>query len=700
LLVKQNLVAEGERVVAPPEALPDDTPAWLRVATEYFRPPKKRAKRLTRGRQIAPGAHELRGDDLPEFIEKDLPDLKQAGRVLMQPEVSAIRVVTAAPEVRTAIDFDEEKAQIKVRPRYRSGAADLKHDEVTKQAQGRRYMRAGSSFHRIDWEQVERVNRAVADAGLVQEADGSYVAPALHFNEIVNTFSRLGLLSETEVFQRFRERLLDFSKIESVPLPTTLRTDVQVRDYQRAGYDWLAFLKNHGLPGVLADEMGLGKTLQALLAVAHFRDRYGPCPSLVVCPAALVEKWVDETGKFFRGLRGISHAGSRRGEQLRENIGGADVVVTSYETLVRDADLLARWRWRFVIADEAQRVKNPGTQRARAVRKIPAEARIAITGTPVENRLLDLWSIFDFLAAGYLGTATEFQRGYEEPIKRGNRQAVDTLTRKTRPFLLRRLKRHVAKELPEKLLKPMRCDLTPSQRELYSAVLARDFEAAITAAGGKKLSLGNPHILAVLTKLKQICCHPGLITHDFQPYKPGVSGKFDTFMEVLEEIMDAEAGEEPHHKLVGFSQYVLMAGFLADYIRSLRKSCAVIDGSVPPRDRPNLCKEFNADDSQFGMMLTLSSGGVGLDLQSANYVVMYDRWWNPAVEDQAIDRVHRLGQERQVVVITLTTRGTLEERIEVKLEGKRSLSGMVIQADEFMRKEVTRDELLELVKLD
>jgi SNF2 family DNA or RNA helicase len=172
------------------------------------------------------------------------------------------------------------------------------------------------------------------------------------------------------------------------------------------------------------------------------------------------------------------------------------------------------------------------------------------------------------------------------------------------------------------------------------------------------------------------------------------------FMEVLEEIIDANPGEGPDHKLVGFSQYVLMAGYLADYIRSLRKSCAVIDGSVPPRDRPGLCKAFNSDNSQFGMMLTLSSGGVGLDLQSANYVVMYDRWWNPAVEDQAIDRVHRLGQERQVVVITLTTRGTLEERIEAKLEGKRSLSGMVIQADELMRKEITRDELLELVKLD
>jgi SNF2 family DNA or RNA helicase len=242
--------------------------------------------------------------------------------------------------------------------------------------------------------------------------------------------------------------------------------------------------------------------------------------------------------------------------------------------------------------------------------------------------------------------------------------------------------------------------LTPPQRDLYQAVLDRDLEKAIAAVGGRPLSLGNPHIFAILTKLKQICCHPGLVTKDFSPYKTGVSGKFDSFIEVVDEILDAEGPQELASKLVGFSQYVEMAGYLSDYVRSRNKSCDLIDGRVPPSDRPALCRAYNENPTKFGMMLTLAAGGVGLDLQSANHVILYDRWWNPAVEDQAVDRVHRIGQSRQVVVITLTTRGTLEEKIERKLSEKRSLSNHVIQVDELMRKQVTRAELIDLVKLD
>ncbi len=264
---------------------------------------------------------------------------------------------------------------------------------------------------------------------------------------------------------------------------------------------------------------------------------------------------------------------------------------------------------------------------------------------------------------------------------------------------MRRLKKAVAHELPDKVFKPLRCALTSLQRSLYRAVLDRELEPAIQAVGRSPLSLGNPHIFAVLTKLKQICCHPGLVTKDFKPFEAGISGKFDSFTEILDSILDASTGEAPS-KLVGFSQYVDMASFLRDYITARGRSCEFLDGRVPPQERPALCKRFNASPTTFGMMLTLGAGGVGLDLQTANYVVMYDRWWNPAVEDQAIDRVHRLGQEREVVVITITTRGTLEERIEAKLEKKRSLSDQVIQADQLMRKQVTRDELLELVRLD
>jgi SNF2 domain-containing protein/helicase-like protein len=700
LLIRQNLVDENDRTIRPPD-ISGSMPEWLRIGHEYFRTPTREARPPAGGKRVSPGTYSLKGDAIPDFIEQGLSEAKQTGRVLASPEAAALRVVTAAPELRTLIELDETTGQVAVRPEYRSGPTRLPHSTVRQRRATTRYVRVGSTFHRMDWPLVDKVTAALEEVGLTERADGSYAGSGLHVDEIINTFSKLGVLAETEVFSRFRERLLNFTRIEPVDLPTSLKAGVQVRDYQRAGYDWIVFLKHYGLPGILADEMGLGKTLQVLLAIGHYRDRYGPCPSLIVCPAALVEKWIDEAGKFFRGLYFISHAGGRRREQLRDNIGNADGVVVSYETLVRDADYLAGWRWRLLVTDEAQRIKNATTQRAKAVRKIPAEARFAITGTPVENRLLELWSVFDFIAPSYLGTATEFTRQYADPIeRRRSKHASEALVRKTRPFILRRLKRHVASELPDKLSKPLRCELTPSQRDLYQAVLDHDLEAAIAATGGRRFSLGNPHIFAILTKLKQICCHPGLITKDFSPYKTGISGKFDSFIEVVDEILDAEGPQELASKLVGFSQYVEMAGYLSGYVRSRNKTCDLIDGRVPPADRPGLCKAFNADPARFGMMLTLSAGGVGLDLQSANYVLLYDRWWNPAVEDQAVDRVHRLGQSRQVVVITLTTRGTLEEKIEHKLTEKRSLSDYVIHADELMRKEVTRAELIDLVKLD
>jgi SNF2 family DNA or RNA helicase len=369
--------------------------------------------------------------------------------------------------------------------------------------------------------------------------------------------------------------------------------------------------------------------------------------------------------------------------------------------MVRDASDLRLIQWRFLILDEAQRIKNPDTQRAKAVRQIPAEARIAITGTPVENKLQDLWSVFDFLAPGFLFSKGEFERKISNPIeKRGDRNALDLLLRKTRPFVLRRLKKDVAKELPDKIEKTVRCQLTEKQRALYQAVVTRDLEQAIKATGREKLTLGNPHIFSVLMRLKQICCHPGLITGDFEEFKLGVSGKFDAFVEILDEILDGETPDREPNKLVLFSQYVQMATFLQDFIISKGRSCDRIDGSVPPGDRPQLCKQFNTEPSKFGVVSTLFSGGVGLDLQSANYVALYDQWWNPAVHSQAVDRVHRIGQKRSVVVFYILARGTLEDKIEAKLLKKKDLFDLTIRPDQYLRKEVTRDELMDLVKLE
>ncbi len=703
LIIEQNLVSENERVIEPPLIESGNWPEWIRVGREYYPAPSRPPSRPKRGTPIGRGRFRLRGDQVPEFLAEELPETKKTSRVFAKPAVADLRVVTASPQVITEIGLDDATNQVVVRPRYRSGSADFDHKTFRDSDRRRKYFRSGNTFHRVDWEQVDRVQKAAKQAGFTERPDGSFTAPPLSIEEIINIFSQLGILTQTKVLERFRQRLQDFSKIELIPPPSGLREDKKARDYQSAGYSWLTFLKDYGLPGILADEMGLGKTLQMLLAVAHFKERYGPCPSLVICPAALVRKWADETTKFFNNLVAITHTGSGRVNALRRNVSMADLVVTSYETMVRDSDVLAQRQWRFLIADEAQRIKNPGRQRAQAVRKIPAEAGIAITGTPVENSLTDLWAIFDFLAPGFLGGPTDFERRFGNPIERnGDKQAAAELNRRIRPFVMRRLKKQVATELPDKIFKPMRCELTPLQRKLYQAIADRDLSQAIAAVGNQKLSLGNPHIFAVLTKLKQVCCHPGLITGDFQNFKPEVSGKFDVFTEIVDEALDGwAAGSRQNNKLVGFSQYVGMAQSLRDFVRTEREQkCALLDGSVPPNDRHGLCQNFNVDPNDFGMMITLGAGGVGLDLQAANYVVLYDRWWNPAVEDQAIDRVHRLGEEREVVVVTITTRGTLEEKIEAKLDRKRNLAEQVVQADSLMRKEISREELLDLVKLE
>jgi SNF2 domain-containing protein len=329
LIIRQNLVDKDDRSIRPPD-VSGSMPEWLRIGHEYFRTPQRTLRSPKGGERTGPREYALRGDAIPDFLEQGLSEVKQSGRVLASPEAAALRVVTAAPELRTRIDLDERTGHVSVQPEYQSGPTRLPHAAVRKRQGTARYVRVGSTFHKMDWPLVDRVTHALEEVGLADRGDGAYIASGLHLEEIINIFSKLGVLSETEVFARFRERLLNFSRIEPLDLPTMVKRGVEVRDYQRAGYEWLAFLKHYGLPGILADEMGLGKTLQVLLTIGHYRDRYGPCPSLIVCPAALVEKWIDEAGKFFRGLYFISHAGSRRRGQLRDNIGNADGIVVSY----------------------------------------------------------------------------------------------------------------------------------------------------------------------------------------------------------------------------------------------------------------------------------------------------------------------------------------------------------------------------------
>lgn len=701
LLVRQTLTTADESVIPFPTPTLEEHPSWILVSDQFFKMPKERVQSPTQGTEVSPGTHRLVMDEIPEFLEKDLSTIKTSSRVFIDKEAGELRVVATTPKIHTSIDFDEGASQVVARPQYKYESESLDHAELQRADGPRTYYRKRKTYYRVDWTQVHRVETALKDIGLEEHPDGSYRGPSVSYDEIITIFSKLGILSESVVFARFKQRLLDYSTIDSLELPDNLRQGLSVRDYQHHGYEWLAFLKQYGLPGILADELGLGKTLQLLLTIAHFRKQDGRCPSLVVCPASLVEKWADEADKFLSEFSVLTHFGENRKETLMVQGPQVDLVVTAYETIVRDAEDLRLIPWRFLILDEAQRIKNPDTPRAKAVRTIPAEARVAITGIPIENTLQDLWAVFDCLAPGFLSSQGEFKRKISNPIEhRGDKNARDLLRRKTRPFVLRRLKKDVAKELPDKIEKTIRCELTEKQRALYNAVVTRDLEEALNATSHETLTLGNPHIFSVLLKLKQICCHPGLVTGDFEEFKPGVSGKFDAFMDILEAILDSPATELEPNKLVVFSQFVPMMPFLQHAILSKGRSCERIDDSVHPEERPARCRWFNSQPSQFGVVSTLFSGGVGLDLQSANYVAVYDQWWNPAVDSHAVDRVHRIGQRRAVVAFHILARGTLEDKIEAKLLKKKDLFDLTIRPDQYLQKAVTREELLDLVSLE
>jgi hypothetical protein len=328
LVVRENLASSDDRLLSVPETERGDHEVWLRNSAEYFPVPRSRRHHVRRGETVDRATRRLQGDEVADFLTEDLPALQRTTRVLADPRAASIRVVTAAPELRTAIDVEPQTGMVRVKPVYRSGSADLAHGSVIRLPPQQRYLRRDETFHRLDRELANRVQTAITKIGLRPDDDGSFCGTGLHVDEIINIFSKLGILSETEVFGRFRERLLGFTAIDRRPLPHSLRPTASIREYQQSGYDWLVFLKDYGLPGVLADEMGLGKTLQALLAVAYFKDRYGPCPSLVVCPAALVAKWVDEAEKFLAGFTALSHSGSGRDKRLRRYIGTADIITS------------------------------------------------------------------------------------------------------------------------------------------------------------------------------------------------------------------------------------------------------------------------------------------------------------------------------------------------------------------------------------
>lgn len=463
-----------------------------------------------------------------------------------------------------------------------------------------------------------------------------------------------------------------------------------LRDYQKTGFKWLKTLASFGLGGILADDMGLGKTLQVLsFILSEIPNAHGP--ALVIAPTSLIYNWQEEAKKFTPTMKVLVVEGTphERHTQLSDMEEQWDLVVTSYPILRRDIDKFAKYKFSYCFLDEAQHTKNPQTLNAKSVQQIQARGYFALTGTPIENSLSELWSLFNFIMPGYLLSQQEFRKKYEIPIIKGeDSKPLSELSRHANPFILRRLKKDVLKELPDKIETLLSAPLTEDQKKLYLAYLqeAKGKIAQEIATVGYNKS--HMKILAALTRLRQICCHPAMFLENYT----GESGKMLLLQEILSDALDSG------HRILLFSQFTTMLDIIQRHLTSEGIGHFYLSGLTKALDRLKMANSFNAGTGKV-FLISLKAGGTGLNLTGADMVIHYDPWWNPAVEDQATDRAHRIGQKNVVQVIKLITQGTIEEKINALQAKKKALIDTVIQPGETMLSKLSEQELRELFDL-
>ena len=480
------------------------------------------------------------------------------------------------------------------------------------------------------------------------------------------------------VFERVRQELRSFAGISPADPPAEFSG--QLRDYQREGLGWLGFLQRFGFGGCLADDMGLGKTIQVLALLESrrvLRGQESHRPTLVVVPRSLVFHWKREAARFAPKLKILDHTGITR-IKPSDHFDEYDLVITTYGTLRRDALHFKDQRFDYCILDEAQAIKNAGTLSAKAARLLNADHRLAMSGTPVENHLGELWSLFEFLNPGMLGSASIFGNAGRNP----DPQTRAVLARALRPFILRRTKGEVAKELPAKTEQTIYCDLETKERKYYNELRdyyrARLLKADVDDGSGRF----KIQVLEALLRLRQAACHPGLIDKK-RTAEP--SAKIDTLLAQLDQVLEED------HKILVFSQFTSLLAILRHRLDAGKISYAYLDGKT--RDREKRVEQFQNDPNMKLFLISLKAGGLGLNLHAAEYVYLLDPWWNPAVESQAIDRAHRIGQTRHVFAYRLIARDTVEEKVLALQQTKRDLADAIITADNSVMRNLTREDL-------
>lgn len=626
-------------------------------------------------------------EDITRLLFEGLRELRAHATVLTTPEFDGL-ISRRHPHASVGISFKANLINLTV------SADDLPRGELVALLNS---YRRRKRYHRLkDGSFVDLANADLAEADellvdldLMPEdlRDGSAVLPAYRALQLDD------LVADEQKDASFVQYVNNFEQrgLANYQVPAGLHATL--RPYQVEGFEWLCTLSDMGFGGILADEMGLGKSVQLISYLLAQKEARADCaPALIVCPASLVYNWIAEFEKFAPGLRAIAVAGSKpeRDDILIEYAGDnptgtADVLVTSYDLMRRDVEVYQQIEFSCVALDEAQYIKNHATLAAQAVKSVPSKHRFALTGTPIENRLSELWSIFDFLMPGLLGSYRRFRERYEQPIVDGQEEAMRRLQELVGHFVMRRLKSDVLVDLPEKSENVVYAHMEGEQLKLYRAHEQR-LRESIVGKSTAEFARERIAVLAELTRLREICCDPHLVFDDYDDS----SAKLSTILDLVETAIDSGK------KLLLFSQFTSYLDIISTHLSEQGVAHYTITGATPKRQRLELVNEFNEDDTPV-FLVSLKAGGTGLNLTGASVVIHADPWWNSAAEDQATDRAHRIGQTKDVMVYKVIAKDSIEERILALQETKSDLADKLINSEGLSLSSLTRDELVSLL---
>ncbi len=622
------------------------------------------------------------GDDAAMLCRGNFKQFVDAGPVWLSPELDAELVIDDAKFSKVNV-LGIGPDWFTLNPEYNTGEENISMVDILLEYRRKRreYMRAGNKWIRVP-ELIRQYNWDVDEQTKAIKVDKL---------GMIRIKAAMGELDQLAGSRRMLDKIREQTEFSTeIDAPKLDHTKLSLRSYQHEGYQWMWWLYENGLSGLLADEMGLGKTHQAMALISAIRAKVKAAKFLVLCPTTVLDHWLDKINDFSPDLNARKYHGTKRQHLLDDISKNCVTVLSSYGIVVRDIEILGNIEWDAVILDEAHFVKNIDTATYRAVCRLKSRSRFCLSGTPMENHLGELKAVYDFLLPGYLGSKEYFKSHYLNPILTGSEKGPESqLQRLIHPFKMRRTKNQVLKDLPEKVEDLRHCTLSEEQAAMYRQTLDLKAQPLLDIVKDENQSIPYLHVFSIITLLKQITDHPSLLLGR-DDWRNHHSGKFELFKELIRESMDSG------HKVVIYSQYLDMLAIISEYLKEEQIKHELLTGAT--KNRGDVIRRFQEDPETKVFCASLLAGGIGIDLTSASVVIHYDRWWNASKENQATDRVHRIGQNKNVQVLKLVTRDTLEEKIDALINKKKALFEKFLDHDEEIFKTLSRSEIIDLLQ--